>query len=170
MPDNVNNPYESPQAEIAHVNSGAGPILTENMLYYLKGASPWLRLTGIIGFISLGIILLSLISLFFGLSQALPDTEEFAPLKIFTPGLVIIYIPFLALYFFPILFIFRFGRKIQNYLYSGNSTDLEEAFKNNKSLWTFIGVIIIISLSFFALALVIGIITAVAALTGAFSG
>jgi hypothetical protein len=75
----------------------------------------------------------------------------------------IFYLGFAALMFFPTLFIFRFGRKIQSYLHTGNEADLELAFKNNKSLWTFAGILSIISLAFFSIFILFGGIAAVMA-------
>ena len=162
------NPYESPQAEAGTVNPLSGRVLTESMLFYLKGAAPWLRFIGIVGFICLGISILSLLLLVSVFSQALEELPEAAPYSAFlSSGMVFIYLPFLALYFFPVLYLFRFGKKIQNYLLTGDSGDLEAAFKNNKSLWKFVGILMIIMLGFFALALVIGII---AAFIGIFAG
>ena len=38
-------------------------VLTDKMLYYLKGAAPWLRFVGIAGFVFLGLTLISLLVL-----------------------------------------------------------------------------------------------------------
>ena len=167
MLDSSVNPYESPQAEAGMINPLSGRVITEEMLYYLKGASPWLRFVGISGFIGLGIAALTMLSVFFFVGQSLPDTPETAPFRAIMPGMGIIYLPFLAIYFFPILFLFRFGNKIKSYLFSKDAKDLEDAFKNNKSLWTFMGVVTIIGLAFSALAL-IGVMFA--AMFGAFAG
>ena len=52
----VVNPYQSPEAPAIPVNPlAAQGVLTETMLSYLKGASPWIRFIGILGFISSGI-------------------------------------------------------------------------------------------------------------------
>jgi hypothetical protein len=166
MSDGSRNPYESPQAEAGTVNPLSGRVLTEEMLYYLRGASPWLRFIGIAGFIGLGAAVLMILLVFFFIGRMLPDSPETAPFRTIMPGMSIIYLPFLAIYFFPILFLFRFGTRIKSYLYSGDTKDLEEALKNNKSLWTFMGVITIIGLSFTALTLV-GVI--IAAAFGAFA-
>ena len=166
MSDSSGNPYESPQAEAGTINPLSGRVLTEEMLYYLKGTHPWLRFVGIVGFISIGMAALFVLGIFFFLGQTLPNTPETEPFRTIMPGMGIIYLPFLAIYFLPVFFLFRFGKRIKSYLYTGDPKDLEEAFKNNKSLWTFTGIMTIIGLSFFALALVIGII---AALVGAFS-
>jgi len=63
--------------------------------------------------------------------------------------------------FFPGLFIYRFGEKIRSYNRTGAEIDLELAFKNNKSLWKFNGILYIISLAFIPLLVIGGIIAAI---------
>ena len=168
MSDSSVNPYEGPQAEAGTVPL-SDRIITENMLFHLKGACPWIRFVGIAGFIGLGLSVLSLIIIGVGINRTLSNTEELGAFGALGPVMTIIYIPFLALYFFPLFFLFRFGNRIKSYLYSGSNEDLEEAFKNNKSLWTFVGVLMIIGLASMALLLLGVIIAGIAAAAGAFS-
>ncbi|MCL1813019.1 MAG: hypothetical protein FWG29_05805 [Treponema sp.] len=161
MSDSADNPYESPQTEAGAVNPLTDRVLTENMVFYLKKASPWLRFIGICGFISLGFSILSILIFAFGVRNMMPDTPEFAPFRAIGPGMAFFYILLLALYFFPILFLFRFGKYLKSYIFTGDNRDLEEALKNNKSLWTFIGILMIISLAFIALVLLIIIVSAI---------
>jgi hypothetical protein len=78
--------------------------------------------------------------------------------------LPLIYIPVGLLLFFPSHFTFKFGQKLRNYQYSHLSEDLETAFKFNKSLWKFNGILYIIYLAsipaLIVIAVVIGIVSA----------
>jgi hypothetical protein len=150
MPDITENPYESPQTEISEVKPLTSQgVLTETMLMYLKQASPWLRFVGIAGFIICGLV--AVLGLAAVGIQTLPIPGYRTAMGL---GFFIIYLGYVALMFFPVLFIFRFGGKIKSYTYTGNEADLEQAFKNNKSLWKFIGILSIISLALVALTLV----------------
>jgi len=62
----------------------------------------------------------------------------------------------------PSLFLYRTGGRIRAYLRTGVDQDLEQAFKNNKSFWKFMGIICIIQLAFLPLLIVGGIIAGVA--------
>jgi len=154
------NPYESPQTEANAVNPLSGRVLTENMLYYLKGASPWLRFVGIVGFIFLGIMLVGVIALIAGVGSLANSLGMGA----FSSFVFVIYLPTLIIMFFLVFFTYRFGKRIQAYLHTGDSAYLEDAFKNNKSYWTLTGVLFIIGLAGFALALIGGILAAVGSL------
>jgi hypothetical protein len=164
----VENPYESPQAEISAVKPLTSQgILTETMLSYLKGASPWLRFVGIAGFIMCGLYAVFGLTMVIGI-QALPIPGLDAVTRGMGAGFGILWLGIIALMFLPVFFVFRFGLKIKTYLHSGDENDLEQAFKNNKSLWKFIGILSIISLSCMALFTVFGGLAAIIAAASGF--
>jgi len=166
------NPYQSPEAAVVPekplVIQGT---LTETMLAYLKGATPWLRLVGILGFISSGFVALMGFSILPFISVAIrawaevSDFESFngASGAVFNVVMVVLFVGAGVLLFFPSLYIFRFGEKIRNYLKTGTDRDLELAFLNNKSFWKFVGIFSIIQLAFIPLLIIGGVITALVA-------
>jgi hypothetical protein len=81
----------------------------------------------------------------------------------FSGFMVVMFIGAGLLLFFPSLYTFRFGVKIRSYLRTGADRDLELAFRNNKSLWKFMGVLCIIQLVFIPLLIIGGIIVALVA-------
>lgn len=165
------NPYNSPETPIVpEKTQDSGMFLSETMLGYLKEASPWLRFIGILGFIGCGFmcfmgIILPIVS--FAASSFLNELGDtsFRMLSIVS----LIYIPIGVLYFFPARFTYNFGTKIRNYQFSNSSEDLEQAFKNNKSLWKFIGILCIVSLAFIPVSIIITIFGALASVSGIFN-
>ena len=167
------NPYQSP----ATASFPAPPAisqgnLTETMLIYLKGASPWLRFIGVMGFIMAGFVALWGLALFFIFLFAgnffgeLFDEVQGLGLYSGIFGAIggaagLFTIGGAALIFFPALFTYRFGERIRKYLQTGTDSELEEAFKNNRSLWKFNGIILIISLAFIPVSIIVSIIIAV---------
>jgi len=154
------NPYQSPEMAVVPDNVPVGEgILTETMLIQLKGASPWLRFVGVLGFIGAGftiltgIVFLTLVPFFtrpfLGLDpfRGIMDAVSWVIVAVF----FIILGVFLVL---PSLFMFRFGEKIRGYLRTGAEQELEAAFKNNRLLWKFIGIICIVQLAFFPLMMI----------------
>ena len=169
------NPYQSPvTAAVPLKPIVAQGTLTENMLIDLKGASPWLRFIGILGFISAGLTAVSgLISFAFVplMNQLWDEIQGFETLGaafgiIFTGGMAVLCLGAAVLIFFPSLFIYRFGQKIRSYLRTGTDQELEQAFRNNKSFWKFSGILCIIYLAFIPVMIIAGII---AALVSAFA-
>jgi len=154
------NPYKSPETTIVPEKiQGTG--LTETMLGYLKEASPWLRFIGILGFIGAGLSCLGGIIFAITSSSLIDFAEGFLNFPIWL--LALIYIGVGVLLFFPARFTYNFGAKIRNYQFSGSNEDLEAAFKNNKSLWKFQGILYIIYLALIPFMIVVGIIVVTAA-------
>lgn len=114
---------------------------------YLAETAKWGQFLSIVGFISIG--LLALFGLFFGsLLSSLPGGElfPFNPMIFTVPFLLIV-----ALYFFPVLYLYRFSTKMQAALHLNNESDLTESFSNLKSLYKFTGIFTAVFLGIYAL-------------------
>jgi hypothetical protein len=164
------NPYQSPGASVSPVKPLISQgLLTETMLMYLKGASPWLRFIGILGFISCGgmflggIGFIGLFSAVSGVWESIPGFDVYGDAvgAVLTASTGVLFLIYAVLYLFPSLCIYNFGNKIRSYMRTGVDQDLETAFKNNKSLWKFLGILAIISLAFIPVLIIAGIIAAV---------
>ncbi|MDR0324260.1 MAG: DUF5362 domain-containing protein [Treponema sp.] len=156
------NPYQSPETPIVpETSQSSGASLSETMLRYLNEASPWLRFVGVMGYIGAGLMCLGGIISAIIMLAASSFAEE---IGVFTAWIfIIIYLPMGVLMFFPAHFTYSFGQKIHNYKFSNSGEELEMAFKNNKSLWKFTGIIYIISLASIPVIIVVSIIIGVAA-------
>jgi hypothetical protein len=123
------------------------------MVHYLQEASPWLRFLGVLGFIGSGLMALGGF-VFIVLVVLLSDLAgEFG--GIIGGGFIgILYIVLGLLSFFPAKFGYTFGAKIRLYTQSNSERDLEDAFKNNRSLWKFCGILAIVYLAVIPLALI----------------
>jgi hypothetical protein len=169
MSDSV-NPYQGPEAAPVPVDPpGSQGTLTEVMVNYLKGASPWLRFIGILGFVFSGLtafwgVAMLALSPFMDKSfESLPGYEQwnFIFQAAFGGTMLILCVIGAVFIFIPSLFIYRFGEKIRSFLRNGSGQELEQAFKNNKSLWKFLGILSIVELAFIPVLIIVGIVTAV---------
>jgi hypothetical protein len=159
MPD-VINPYQSPQSPV-NPEPDASARLTGAMARYLKEASPWLRFIGVLSFIGCGFMFLGGI-VFLIMTAALPDfAGDFEELGGGIGSAV--YIVSGVLMFLPARFTYNFGAKIRNYLRTNSEDDLEQAFKNNKSLWKFYGILYIVCLALVPVGIVIAVIAVIGA-------
>jgi hypothetical protein len=160
MSDSV-NPWQSPQNPSVPDKSRQGAALSEPMITYLKQASPWLRFIGILGFIGAGLICLFgiLSAVFSSVGAVLAENLGFLPAGFIS----LVYVALAALTFFPARFTYLFGDKLRAYMHSGADWDLEQAFRNNKSLWKFTGILCIIYLAIIPVGIIGVIIAAVSA-------
>jgi hypothetical protein len=160
------NPYQSPEADIKPVGASQGG-LTETMIAHLRGASPWLRFIGILSFIGCGLMAAAGVLFTVAPSLAVMNIAGWVNEIKGWAGVFmgVLYIGLSVLMFFPARFMYGFGIKIRNYLRSGADQDLEEAFKNNKSLWKFNGILAIIYLAVIPVVMVIAAIAVVMSFT-----
>jgi hypothetical protein len=156
------NPYESPRTEANSLNAPGGRVLTEEMVFYLRGTAPWLRFVGIVGFIFIGLSAIAFLTIIIAFQNEVSSIPGFAAAG--SSVFLVLMLIFLGISFFPTYFLFQFGKKIRLYIHSGDPSQLETAFKNNKSLWTFIGVFTIIGLAMYGIAFIGIIISALASL------
>ena len=170
----IANPYQSPEnASVPEKTLGSQGLLTDTMLRYLKEADPWLRFVGIMGFVGAGfaVVFCIIMAVVMGVisAQGSMDMEGF-PLGVFSLIYIIIGLVAGGISFFPAYFMFSFGTGIHNYFLNNAEQELEKAFKNNKSLWKFRGILCIIYLAFVPLTIVLSIVGGIAAALGGFLG
>ena len=130
---------------------------------YLSESARWARFLSIMGFIGCGLMVLG--GLLFGsfFSYIMKNTE--AETTAVAGGLISsLYagsaILGAVLIFFPSLYLFRFSSKMRIATNNNDQSALTDSVKNLKSFFKFYGIVTIIALSFYALAIVAGIIGA----------
>ena len=121
-------------------------------LRHLNTARKWAMFLAIIGFIFLGIIIVvGLIAGTFLKTFSLGD-NSFG----MSDSLIIISLILLALiYFFPVLFLFRFSKYISRAIQNLDKLQFHNAIKNLKLFFAYIGILIIIVLSIYIVILII---------------
>ena len=144
--DNLDHSSDSP--------SSIGLSLTEQAKHFLSEAGKWGRFISIVGFVAIGLLVLV------GLSAGaifgnLPGMEELPfPAAIFG----VVYLVIAAIYFFPVLYLFRFSTKIREALNIKDEAVLQTSFENLKSLLKYMGIVTIVMLALYALIFVFAII------------
>jgi len=115
-------------------------------------ARKWAMFIAITGFIFLGLIITigiiagTFLSAFSGGRMASGLPEYFA--------LIIFFILAVA-YFFPMLYLFRFSKNTAQAVKSIDKNEFSKAIRNLKSYFVYIGILIIIVLSFYIMALIL---------------
>lgn len=130
--------------------------ITDRANDFLKEAARWARFLAIFGFVVMGIVVLAGIGLTTYFSALM--ATELGPMG----GAILpaVYILFSLLYFFPCLYLFRFARKTRSAILASDATLLEAGFKNLKAFFRYMGMLLIILLAFYAIAIVIGVVAA----------
>lgn len=132
--------------------------LPAESISYLNETQKWTKFLAILGFIFMGLIVLlgfsigTLISTFGGDSITTPFPSIF---------IGFLYLVIAAIYFFPILYLFKFSRFAKKAITGNDTNNLNQAFKNLNSHYRFIGILTIIGLGFYAIIILIFAIIAI---------
>ena len=126
---------------------------------FLKETAKWCKFLSILGFIGLGILLLS--SFFVGtIYNNMPEAATM-PINLGT-AMTIFYILMIAIYVFPLYYLYQFSIKLKKALNTKDDAILAAAFEMLKSHYKFVGVFTIIMLSIYILAGILGILGLIA--------
>lgn len=127
------------------------------ILGFLKETSTWTYFLSILGFVGIGLMVLG--GFFFSVAMSLmPGGNPYEGLDIDMSYFGLIYIVMALFYFFPVLYLFNFSRKMKSALISNNNEQLTAAFSNLKSHYKFIGIFTIVIISLYVLIFVFAII------------
>jgi protein-S-isoprenylcysteine O-methyltransferase Ste14 len=124
----------------------------QESLNHLNTTRKWAMFLAIMGFIFLGIMLLFGVIAGVFLS-AFKDNMESSGLTGIIMG--VFFVIMAAVYFFPLLYLFRFSKHIAAAVQTLSKDDLYKAFKNLKSYFVYIGVLIIVMLSVYVVVLIV---------------
>jgi hypothetical protein len=132
-------------------------------LGYLNETARWAKFLAIVGFVAIGFMLLMGIffgSIFGAMSSFSGASYSRIGLSGSSLGFTFLYIALAALYFFPTLYLFNFATKMQVAIRNNDQFNLNAAFKNLKSCFKFLGILTIVLIAFYVLAIIIGIAAA----------
>ena len=128
---------------------------------YLTESARWGKFLAIMGFILCGFMMILSFFIPVFLTQVPPYnnmSREFSSgMKV---GMTIVYLLLALLSFFPCFYLYKFSVKMQSAVKMVSQENFDESLMNLKSVFKFYGIFVIIILSFYALAFIIGIIAA----------
>jgi t-SNARE complex subunit (syntaxin) len=105
--------------------------IEEDSIKYLDATRKWTMFLAILGFIGIGIMLI--IGIVAGLFLSVFKTESsLSTLEV--------------IYFFPMLFLFRFSKHTSNAVKTLDKQELRKAFKNLRAYFVYLGILILVVL------------------------
>ena len=126
---------------------------------HLADAAKWGRFLAIVG-----MVFIALIVLFLGVGISLIPDSPFNDVSGFNTGSFRIIIAFYGIvigviWFFPVLFLYRFSVRMKAALNGDDQEMLVSSFQNLKKLFRYVGIVTIIVLSLYALILLFALIS-----------
>ena len=95
--------------------------------------------------------------------SSMPGGDPYSELGFNGGVLGFVYVILALVYFFPILYLFRFAKKMKDSLRTNDNSELTAAFSNLKSHYKFVGIFTIVILSLYLLIFIIAIFAGVSA-------
>lgn len=131
---------------------------------HLSETAKWAKFLSIVGFVMCGLIILAAFFVGTFLATMTSSYNQGYNSAGLTKGMgavvTVFYIGIAVLVFFPYLFLFRFATRMKTALNTNDQLTLNTSFQNLKIMFRYVGILTIVMLSFYALAILMIIITA----------
>jgi len=138
-------------------------ILTESSIFYLGIVRKWTKFISVVMFIMVGMMVLA--GIFTGFAMNLVNSMAIqSPMPFPWILFSVFYILMALVYFFPVLYLYRFSQYLGNALSMRSTDELTTALMFLKKHYHFIGVLIIIMIVMMVLFFFIAIIAGIAGL------
>jgi len=131
--------------------------LNEQSKAYLLETTRWTKFLAIVGFIGLGfLVIAALVIMTMGsyFSGAIPGLSSIGGV-LGSIGIGLIYLIIAAFYFYPMYSLFKFSTKMKLGIRTNNQETITEAFRHQKNMYKFMGILMIIVLCFYLLIFIV---------------
>lgn len=135
---------------------------------HLIETARWARFLAIVGFIFLGLMVVAGIWLStvmasdFGRLDNEYGRNTSGMFAYMGAGIIVFYVIAAVIMFFPLLFLMRFANKVRTALAANDQEILNTSFQNLKAYFRYLGIITIIVLVFYGIAILFSILSAAA--------
>ena len=149
--------YAPPRGAVGTAPQYAGQV-PAGTIRALKETRPWVLFLAILGLIGTALMLLG------ALSVTMMGSMVGARAGIPAAGLalmVIAYVLLALLYVYPIIKLFKFCGAIQRLTHSGAAPDLDEAMRQQKSFWKFIGILTLVMIVIYLVIILLVVVAGV---------
>ncbi|WP_148661283.1 DUF5362 family protein [Flavisolibacter tropicus] len=125
---------------------------------HLSETAKWARFLSVVGFVLLGLFLLGGIAVSLYSERPLNNYGGNAAFSAYGVGMSFILLFTGVIWFFPLLFLYRFASRMKTALNGNDQNALNTSFQNLKICFRYVGIITIIILALYALLLVFAIV------------
>jgi len=133
--------------------------ISEASRQHFRETAKWAKFLSIVGFIGLGLMVLGGL-MFLSMGNEIRYGMMRSGNDLPVGAMAFAYVLAAVIYFFPIFYLFKFSVKMQGAVESSDPIGFEEATGFLKSHYKYIGIMMIIVLSLYALLFVVGILAA----------
>lgn len=121
--------------------------ITEKIKNILRETSSWTYFLSVVGFVGIGVLIV--LGALFGFILRNIPVNPFENVDYSVNYFSMIYFAVALVYFFPILFLFRFSKKLKSALKTNDNANLTSAFKYLKSHYKYMAILVIVVASLY---------------------
>jgi hypothetical protein len=138
---------------------------------FLKEIAKWAAFLSIVGFIFIGFLVLGALAMF-AMGSAMSSNMQGMGGSMGMMGMLggatlgVLYLIIALLYFFPVMYLFKFSSNAKKALSSNNTEQLTTSIENLKSHYKFMGILTIIGIAFYFIIFIVAIVAGVGAAAG----
>jgi hypothetical protein len=156
MESPLSNPYSTPAANLFGSSSGAvADAVSPSTIAILSATKPWVRFMSVLMWI--GVALMLLLAAGMGIFSTLDAAKSMSSGPLGGMQLVVfavIYGVLAFVYIFPALKLWKFANRIGSLGATRSMADLDAALNEQRSFWKFVGVMTIIMISLYLVAII----------------
>jgi len=130
--------------------------ITPKLRAHFSEIARWARFLAIVGFVSIGLMVIAAFAIGFLMNDLANQFGGSGTMP--SSALTVMYLLIAALYFLPVLYLFRFAGRMQLALKTDSNDELMDAFANLKAMFKFIGILTIVMLGLYALAIIFSVV------------
>ena len=151
------NPYSTPAANLYGSTSGGAAVeaVAPSTIAMLAATKPWVRFMSVMMWIGVGLMLLAAAGMgivsSMGLAKSMPSSP-FGGVQFIV--LAVIYGVFAFVYIFPALKLWKFANRIGSLGSTRSLVDLDAALNEQRSFWKFVGIMMILMISLYLVAII----------------
>lgn len=150
------NPYSTPAANLyGSTSGGAADAVSSSTVAILAGTKPWVRFMSVLMWIGVGFMLL--VSAVMGVVSMLGVGKSVSSGPLGGKEMIIICVLYGVLafvYIFPALKLWKYANRIGSLGATRSVADLDAALNEQRSFWKFVGVMTIIMISLYLVAII----------------
>jgi hypothetical protein len=130
------------------------PTVSPTLSRILEETQPWVRLMGILGFVSVGFMIVA--AAVAGAVGVATENAEAAVLMFVYPLLALVYVV-------PSYYLVRSANRLRDFAARGEASELEAALDAQRAFWKFVGVLALIGIAATLALMVVGVMVGLTA-------
>lgn len=150
MESPLSNPYASPTSNLyGSASGGAADAVSPSTIAQLAGTKPWVRFMSVLMWIVICLIILAVIAV--GIAMTMGASKVIGTQELIIIGAYGVMIFF---YIYPAVKMWKFANRVKSLMETRSLVDLDAALTEQRRLWKFVGILTIIMICIYLVAII----------------